>query len=399
MSNRFNDAVIFVTLTALLAFLALATDLYLPAIPMMTADLGGSVSDGQLTLSIFMVGVAFGQVVFGPLSDHFGRLPVIRAGTAGFVAFSLISAFAWSMQYMWVARCLHGFAAASGPVVARAIIRDKYEGHRAAQMMAWTSASMATLPLIAPTLGAFIATQFGWRATFLALAVFALLPLAGLSAFDQSYSEGNKSGAKLTLMSVLRTFKDCLTDRRFIAYLVAGTLSFSALFIYLSTVSFFLSDVFNIPTAYFGLAFAISVVGFVIGSLTSAQLVTIWGQDQTLFVGATLCVVVSVLALTVAGNAGSLPIVLAALSTTFFFGIGLISANASMGAVSLFAHKAGAASAVYGSIHALSSATMGAIAGILYNGRLVEPIALMAVCSLLGFVGAVAVKRTQKLPV
>ena len=245
---------------------------------MMTADLGGSVSDGQLTLSIFMVGVAFGQVVFGPLSDHFGRLPVIRAGTAGFVAFSLISAFAWSMEYMWVARCLHGFAAASGPVVARAIIRDKYEGHRAAQMMAWTSASMATLPLIAPTLGAFIATQFGWRATFLALAVFALLPLAGLSAFDKSYSEGNRSGAKLTLMSVLRTFKDCLTDRRFLAYLVAGTLSFSALFIYLSTVSFFLSDVFDIPTAYFGLAFAISVVGFVIGSLASAQLVTIWGK-------------------------------------------------------------------------------------------------------------------------
>ena len=70
-----------------------------------------------------------------------------------------------------------------------------------------------------------------------------------------------------------------------------------------------------------------------------------------------------------------------------------------MGAVSLFAHKAGAASAVYGSIHAFSSATMGAIAGILYNGRLVEPIALMAVCSLLGFVGAVAVKRTQKLPI
>ena len=102
MSSRFNDAVIFLTLTALLAFLALATDLYLPAIPMMTADLGGSVSDGQLTLSIFMLGVAFGQIVFGPLSDHFGRLPVIRAGTAGFVAFSLISAFAWSMEYMWV---------------------------------------------------------------------------------------------------------------------------------------------------------------------------------------------------------------------------------------------------------------------------------------------------------
>lgn len=399
MSSRFNDAVIFLTLTALLAFLALATDLYLPAIPMMTADLGGSVSDGQLTLSIFMLGVAFGQIVFGPLSDHFGRLPVIRAGTAGFVAFSLISSFAWSMEYMWVARCLHGFAAASGPVVARAIIRDKYEGHRAAQMMAWTSASMATLPLIAPTLGAFIATQFGWRATFIALAIFAVLPLAGLSTFDKSFSEGNQSGSKLTLMSVLHTFTECLTSRRFLAYLAAGTMSFSALFVFLSTVPFFFDDVFKIPTAYFGLAFATSVVGFVVGSLTSAQLVTVWGQDQTLFIGASLCVVVSVLALTLADNAANLPISLAALSTTFFFGIGLISANASMGAVSLFAHKAGAASAVYGSIHALSSASVGALAGVLYAGRLVEPVALMAFCSLLGFFGAIGVKRLQKLPI
>ena len=108
-------------------------------------------------------------------------------------------------------------------------------------------------------------------------------------------------------MSVLRTFKDCLTDRRFLAYLVVGTLSFSALFIYLSTVSFFLSDVFDIPTAYFGLAFAISVVGFVIRQPRECSARHHLGQDQTLLFGATLCVVVSLLALTVADNAGSLP--------------------------------------------------------------------------------------------
>lgn len=396
MSSKLNDTVTFITLTALLAFLALATDLYLPAIPMMTEELGGSISDGQLTLSLFMLGVALGQIVFGPLSDHFGRIPVIRAGTAGFVGFSLISAFAWSMEYLWVARCLHGFAAASGPVVARAIIRDKYEGHRAAQMMAWTSASMATLPLIAPTLGAFIATQFGWRAVFVVLAVFAVLPLAGLSAFDKSFSDRNHNGEKLTILSVLLTFKECLSNRRFIAYLIAGTLSFSALFVYLSTVSFFLSDVFSVPTSYFGLAFAISVVGFVIGSLVSAQLVTIWGQDQTLFFGASLCLLVAMIGLTLANSAASIPMALATLSTTFFFGIGLISANASMGAVSLFAHKAGAASAVYGSIHALSSACMGAIAGAVYRGAMFEPIALMTLCSTLGFAGAAALKRMPK---
>ena len=78
--------------------MAVATDLYLPAIPAMTQELGGSISDGQLTLSIFMLGVAGGQLIFGPLSDHYGRLPVVRAGAVGFIVFSLISAFAWAMS-------------------------------------------------------------------------------------------------------------------------------------------------------------------------------------------------------------------------------------------------------------------------------------------------------------
>ena len=105
------------------------------------------------------------------------------------------------------------------------------------------------------------------------------------------------------------------------------------------------------------------------------------------------------IALTLATNAASVPMALATLSTTFFFGIGLISANASMGAVSLFAHKAGAASAVYGSIHALSSACMGAIAGAIYQGAMFEPIALMTLCSTLGFAGAAALKQMPKISV
>ena len=167
-----NDVVTFATLTGLLAFIPISTDLYLPAIPMMTEALGTSVSSSQLTLSLFMLGVAFGQVIFGPLSDHYGRLPVARTGGILFVGSSLVSALAWSIQYMWLARICQGATAASGAVIARAMIRDRYIGDRAAQMMALTSASMASVPLLAPTLGAYITVELGWRFTFAAQALF-----------------------------------------------------------------------------------------------------------------------------------------------------------------------------------------------------------------------------------
>ena len=391
-----RDITTFVTLTGLLAFMAVATDLYLPAIPAMTQELGGSISDGQLTLSIFMLGVACGQLVFGPLSDHYGRLPVVRAGAVGFIVFSLISAFAWSIEYVWTARLFHGAVAASGPVIARAMIRDRYEGDRAAQIMALTSASMALLPLIAPTLGAIILVEFGWRATFVVLALYAVACLLGLSTFEET-APAKVSGAPaqaLTLSIVFSSFGACLQHPRFIGYQLAGTFSFCGLFVYLSTVSFFLSDVFNVPTKYFGLAFAVSVTGFLVGSLTSSRLVLTLGQDKTMIVGTVVCTLSTGIALFVTSRFESAHLLLAGLSTGFFFGVGLVSANASMGAVSLFAEKAGAASAVYGSVHSLSSALIGAIAGLTYSGRMLEPIVLMFLCATGSLMGSFIVSKT-----
>ena len=112
------------TITGLLALIPVSTDLYLPAITAMSGELVATVSEGQLTLSLFMIGVAMGQLVFGPLSDSYGRLPVVRAGCLGFISFTLLNSLAWSIESMWFGRILQGAAAASGAVIARAMIRD-----------------------------------------------------------------------------------------------------------------------------------------------------------------------------------------------------------------------------------------------------------------------------------
>ena len=383
--SRSGETLTYITLVSLVAYAAIATDLYLPAIPYMIVDLGGTTSDGQLTLSVFMVGLALGQLVFGPLSDHFGRIPVVRTGTLLFLVTSVLCALAADFCVMWVMRGLQGMAAASGPVIARAIVRDRYEGNRAAQVMSTLSAAMAIIPMVAPSIGALILQFAAWPAIFIALAVFAALVLAALSRLPETTS--NTSNERLTLGMVLSSFSEMLRRPSFLGYQMAGSFSFAALFVYLSTVAFFLPDVFNIPTSLFGYAFALTVFGFMTGSLINARLVMRFGMDHTLKAGLTISLLAALLMVLLSANANTHLYAMAALSSIFFLGVGLTASNASMGAISQFANKAGSASAVYGFTHALLASAIGAVAGLLYQGRLLEPALIMLGCAMLAFSG------------
>ena len=383
--SRSGETLTYITLVSLVAYAAIATDLYLPAIPYMIVDLGGTTSDGQLTLSVFMVGLALGQLVFGPLSDHFGRIPVVRAGTLLFLVTSVLCALAADFGVMWAMRGLQGMAAASGPVIARAMVRDRYEGNRAAQFMSTLSAAMAIIPMIAPSIGALILQFAAWPAVFVALAAFAALVLAALSRLPETTS--NTSNERLTLGMVLSSFSEMLRRPSFLGYQMAGSFSFAALFVYLSTVAFFLPDVFNIPTSLFGYAFALTVFGFMTGSLINARLVMRFGMDHTLKAGLTISLLAALLMVLLSANASAHLYAMAALSSIFFLGVGLTASNASMGAISQFANKAGSASAVYGFTHALLASAIGAVAGLLYQGRLLEPALIMLGCAMLAFSG------------
>ena len=359
----------------------------------MSGELDATVSEGQLTLSIFMIGVAIGQLFFGPLSDSFGRLPVVRAGCFAFIAFSFLNSLAWSIESMWIGRIFQGAAAASGAVIARAMIRDIYEGDRAAQIMALTSASMASVPLFAPTLGALITVELGWRFTFIAQAIFAAAVLLGLASFQETVKRAEDAPQQLKLSDVFLSFRECLSNPLFAGYQLSGTFSFCGVFVYISTVAFFLRDVFNVSTEFFGVIFAMTAAGFIVGSLSSSRLVLKWGADRTLRRGAFICALATTSALLTLINPEATKALLALISILFFFGVGLIAPNASMGAVSLYPHKAGAASAVYGSVHSVASATVGAVAGATYAGRMLEPIMIMFVCSLGALIGITIIRR------
>lgn len=395
MTNRHptGELFAFITLVGLVAYAAIATDLYLPAIPYMVADLGATKSQGQLTLSVFMVGLATGQLIFGPLSDQFGRLPVVRIGTMLFLVTSVLCALVRNMELMWLMRGLQGVAAASGPVIARAIVRDRYEGNRASQVMSVLSGAMAVIPMVAPSIGALILAFYPWPGVFFALALFALLVLLALARFPESATLSHDD--RLTFLHVFRAFRSMLSTPAFIGYQMAGSFSFAALFCYLSTVAYFLPDVFNVPTSLFGYAFALTVFGFMTGSLVNASLVMRYGMHVTLKAGLFTSLASAVCIAALAPAASQHMLALALLSSSFFFGVGLTSANASMGAISLFRGQAGAASAVYGFTHALLASLVGAIAGGLYTGRLLEPALIVLACSLLAMSGLRLIPRGE----
>jgi len=380
-----KERITFATLVALVAYAAIATDLYLPAIPAMVAEFGATASDGQLTLSTFMLGIAVGQLIFGPLSDYYGRLPVVKIGTVLFLGTSIACALASSMEFMWLARLAQGLAAASGPVIARAIVRDRYEGPRAAQIMAILSGAMAVVPLMAPTLGAWLLILVSWRATYIALAIFAGVVLLGLRSFEESAPHIRKGA--IGIVPVLKHFSTCLKNRRFVGYQICGTAAFSAIVAYLSTVSFFMQDVFALPIKYFGYAFAVTVAGFMVGALLCSRIVIHLGINRTLALGTTLSLL-GALGQSLGASLNDTPIVLlAGCSFVMFLGVGFTSANATMGALSLFPDHAGSASAVFGFTQSSVAALVGVYAGHLYDGSLVSVTSVMLVCAGVGMLG------------
>ena len=390
-----KERIAYATLVGLVAYAAVATDLYLPALPAIVDEFNVSEAQGQLTLSLFMLGMAVGQLFFGPLSDFYGRLPVVTVGTVFFIATSVACAAAPSMEFMWVTRFIQGLAASSGPVIARAIVSDRYHGPRAAQVMSMLGAAMAVIPLIAPTIGSWILVVFDWRATYLALAVFAIAVLLGLRQFQESAPAIGQGGVDIG--RIFRLFSRCLSTMRFIGYQICGTATYSAILAYLSTVAFFMRDVFELPSQYFGYAFAISVAGFMVGALLCSRLVMRLGTNPTMTIGVVLTLLAAIVQWW-ASPGGSANISLLAVSSWgLFFGIGLTSANAAMGAISLFPQSAGAASAVFGFIHATVAAIAGFIAGQLYDGTLVPTATIMLICAAIGLLG-VPLARGSRIP-
>lgn len=375
-----------VLLTTLVALGPLSTDLYLPALPTLARVYATDAARVQLTLSVFLAGFACGQLFYGPLSDRFGRRPILLGGLLLYFIASIGCVLAGSIETLIVARFVQALGACAGPVLGRAIVRDVWGASESARIIAYIGGAMAIAPLLGPTLGGFLTVLFGWQANFVALALFSGIQCVAVA---RMLAESNlqRDPHATTVRVMAGNFGRLLADRRYVGYLLTFSFSYSALFAFISGSSFVLTERFGLAPQVYGMCFGVVVAGYLIGSLLSGRLVRRFGSDRLLACGAWLGALAgaTMWALDLLGvRAG--PSGLAAILGPMFFctiATGLVMPNAIGRALAPYPTMAGSASALMG----FCQMSIAALVGIAVGHGLADGdgalSAAVAICTLL----------------
>ncbi|WP_020179855.1 multidrug effflux MFS transporter [Methylopila sp. M107] len=373
-------------LTAVLAVLTavgpLAIDMYLPSLPHLTAALGATPAEGQLTLSAFLVGFAAGQVVYGPLSDARGRKPVLLASLTLFTFGSALCAIAPTIETLILARFVQALGGAGPVVLARSIVRDLYSGPRAARELARMATILGLIPAVAPLMGGMLDHVFSWRATFAVLTVLLGLEMLIVALALPETLRVRMAGAA-SPRAVLASYGVLLRHRGFLSYLGLTAVAFAGLFAYISTSSFLLQTVYGLSSIAYGAAFALGVIGFIGGTLAAGPLVRTRGLDGAIGVGCVAVAIGGALMLCLVTLGPKTPATVVAPMMVYLFGVGLVMPQAMASALQPFPERAGAASSLVG----FAQMTFGAIVGVAL-GRSLGSAGLLALPVAVSFFGA-----------
>jgi DHA1 family bicyclomycin/chloramphenicol resistance-like MFS transporter len=333
-------------LGGLSAFGPLSIDMYLPALPRLAVDLGASDSTVQLTLTAFIVGLAVGQVVAGPLSDAYGRRTPLLIGLALYVVGSVAAAVSPDITLLIVARAVQALGAAAGLVISRATVRDLFSGKAMTKFFSMLMLVNGLAPIIAPVLGGQLLNFTTWRGVFVVLTGFGVLLLVVVAvAMPEPLAVANRTPARLG--GVLRTYAGLLADRSFLGYALASGLMFAGLFAYISGSSFALQGVYGLSPQQFSLVFGLNGVGIVLAGQLNGRLVGRF-SERTLLAAGLIVAAVGGLGVLVAVTAGLGLIGLVIPLLVVVSSIGLVMPNASSLALAEHARSAGAASALLG---------------------------------------------------
>jgi DHA1 family bicyclomycin/chloramphenicol resistance-like MFS transporter len=349
-------------MTAVLALLTalgpLSTDMYLPSLPAIAGDLATTTAGAQMTLSAFLLGFAVGQFVYGPVSDRAGRKPVLLFGLGLFLAASTACALAPSIEALVGARFLQALGA-SGPIVlARAIVRDLYEGARAGRELSRMGTIMGLVPALAPILGGLLHEAFDWRANFAAMLLFgAVMGALVLARLPETIRA--KAPDPISFKAVLRGFATLLAHRSYRVYVALSALAYGGLFAFISGSSFVLQGVYGLSELAFAFSFGTVVIGFMIGTSLAQRLVGRRGLDGTIKLGVSALaagggLMLALVALRVPSSlAVTLPMAL------YGVGVGLTMPQAMASAMMPFPDRAGAASSLLGICQMTFAALLG----------------------------------------
>jgi len=366
-----------VVLGALMAIGPLTIDTYLPALPQLSAEMRATDSQAQLTITGLLLGLGFGQLIIGPLSDAFGRRRPLLIGLAAHGVMSLLCAVAPSIGLLTVTRTLQGLAGAAVAVVAMAVVRDLFTGIRAAQLLSRLILVLGVAPILAPSLGSALLNVTSWRGIFVALALAAVgLWVLAWRALPETLPPARRQPA--SPRASLRAYGRLFSDPMFLVMVAVAGLMFATLFAYVAGAPFLLQGRYGLSPQVFGLAFSANAVGLILMTQLNPVLVGRFGPVRVISVAvlASLAGALGLLITTLTDFGGLLGFMV-----PLFFVVsaaGLSFPNAPAIALSRHGDIAGTAAAVLGAVQFMIGGSIAPLVGALKDGTAM-PLAVIIV--------------------
>jgi len=391
---RRDQTAMTVLLGALIAVAPLAMDIYLASMPSMTRALSASSEQVQLTLSLYMYGWGLSQIVVGPLTDRFGRRPLLLAGLALFVAASIACAAARDVHMLIASRVAQALGMAAVAVVPRAVVRDLYTGDRAAQILSLMGVILGIAPVIAPIIGSHLHVWFGWRANFVFVAAYGAIALACVAfAFPETIRARDR---RATLPSVIyANYLRLVRSRAYVGYVLVAAFSSSGLFAFLAGSAFVFVSVMGTGETGFGFLFGAVMLGNILGASIGSRLVMRLGIDRMLGYSTWLMLLSGVALAALAWMRVGHP--LAIVAPMFLFMVALMTTmpQATAGALTLFPEAAGSAASLLLFCQFGLASTAALIVGTTFDGTQRPMATVIAAATVLAFVAQRAAVRRR----
>lgn len=379
-------------LVAVTATGSLALNIFVPSVPGLVAYFATDLATVQLALSLYLVGVAGGQLVYGSLSDRFGRRPVLLVGLVVYVVGGLVCALAPAIEALIAGRVLQALGACAGFVIGRAMVRDVYGRERAASALGYLTAAVSVVPAIAPAIGGTLEVWFGWRASFvLVVAVgVAVLAIAHARAHETHFDRQRGGSGDL-----LRSYVRLLFLPRFTGYAFNVALTSTAFFAFITGAPVIMANAMHYPPDAYGWYFIGISGAYMIGNAASGRFTMRIGLDRMAWSGTTLAFLSSLTLLALGLGAELGPISLFAPMYVVAFGNGLSQPNATAAGISADPQRVGAASGLLGALQ-MGSGAVGTVLVGYFNDDTVLPVATVMAASSLAALLALAITRRSR---
>jgi len=358
-----------VVIASIMALNPLAMDMMLPALPNIRAAFAiADPNHPQLVLSIFLIGFGVGQFLMGPLSDRFGRRPVLLGGMILYGVASLLAIAAPSFELLLLARALQGFGTSATRVIVTSIVRDCYAGRRMASVMSLAMMIFVAVPVVAPSFGQAVLLMTEWRGIFVILMLYGVLTLIW-SALRMPETLPEERRKSLALSEVLGAYRQTVTSRQTLGYALACGGVWGAMVSFVFSAQQVFTEIYGLGH-YFPLAFAVAAIGVAIAGFVNSRIVGRLGMRVISHGALSVYAVVAAIMLA-AEKLDALPLPLfLALAMLMMFAFGLMMANFTALAMEPHGNIAGTASSLYGSITTLLGIGIGMVIGQSYDGTL-----------------------------